>query len=136
MLTLMTLKLLCHLCVVVVVLLATVQANDPNAEVDSVKELCESCFGAESDELGIRCCNTCNAVRAAYQQREWNLLTVNGITQCTREGWKIVDGHWLQEEPDNCPDVYCNSGTFKDQVTCLCLRLLLNLFQNINLIYN
>lgn len=45
---------------------------------------CGSCMGAErrADE----CCNTCEAVRKAYESRGWLLTNLKKISQCAREG--------------------------------------------------
>ncbi|RWS13912.1 endoplasmic reticulum-Golgi intermediate compartment protein 3-like isoform X2 [Dinothrombium tinctorium] len=45
---------------------------------------CESCYGAESEKW--RCCNTCEDVRAAYNDKGWALKDLNSIVQCKREG--------------------------------------------------
>ncbi|XP_076456830.1 endoplasmic reticulum-Golgi intermediate compartment protein 3-like [Babylonia areolata] len=46
---------------------------------------CESCYGAELDDK--MCCNTCEAVRAAYRLKGWALDNPDSIEQCRREGW-------------------------------------------------
>lgn len=45
---------------------------------------CGSCMGAqtETDE----CCNTCEAVRKAYEKRGWLLMDLHAVPQCVREG--------------------------------------------------
>ncbi|KAI8776977.1 endoplasmic reticulum-Golgi intermediate compartment protein 3 [Biomphalaria glabrata] len=46
---------------------------------------CESCYGAETDEL--KCCNSCDDVREAYRKKGWALQDPDSIEQCKREGW-------------------------------------------------
>ena len=46
---------------------AVVAAQDAPAD----EAPCGSCFGAEDDSKGFRCCNTCGEVRAAYAARQW-----------------------------------------------------------------
>eukprot|EP00879_Flechtneria_rotunda_P009695 GHRR01010144.1.p1 GENE.GHRR01010144.1~~GHRR01010144.1.p1 ORF type:complete len:313 (+),score=78.67 GHRR01010144.1:280-1218(+) len=41
---------------------------------------CGSCFGAETESL--RCCNTCEQVRQAYQTKGWVLSNIGNIEQC------------------------------------------------------
>jgi len=50
-----------------------------------VEDRCESCYGAESEDL--KCCNNCEEVRAAYKTKGWAFSTGEGIIQCEREGW-------------------------------------------------
>ncbi|RWS22273.1 endoplasmic reticulum-Golgi intermediate compartment protein 3-like protein [Leptotrombidium deliense] len=45
---------------------------------------CESCYGAESDKW--RCCNNCEDVRSAYNDKGWALKDLSNIKQCQREG--------------------------------------------------
>ena len=45
---------------------------------------CGSCMGAEKDEH--QCCNTCESVRKAYEDRGWLLTDLTGVPQCIREG--------------------------------------------------
>lgn len=45
---------------------------------------CESCYGAESPRR--KCCNTCDEVREAYNERGWGLNDLDKIEQCKREG--------------------------------------------------
>lgn len=49
----------------------------------AVKEAgCGSCYGAESDE--VKCCNTCEEVKAAYQRKGWT-PDPSAIQQCVSE---------------------------------------------------
>ena len=52
---------------VLVALGAVVAAQDAPAD----EAPCGSCFGAEDDSKGFRCCNTCSEVRAAYAAKQW-----------------------------------------------------------------
>lgn len=36
------------------------------------------------------CCNTCNAVKEAYEKRGWLLTDLEGVEQCAREGVKTL----------------------------------------------
>lgn len=46
---------------------------------------CGSCFGAESPQR--KCCNSCDELRNAYQDRGWSLSTIiRNSTQCLRDG--------------------------------------------------
>jgi len=59
---------------------------------------CESCYGAESEK--IKCCNTCEDVRNAYQAKGWGLDSLANIIQCQREG--------LADYLKNMKDEQCN----------------------------
>jgi len=60
------------------------QEEQNSPEDTSIKEVitCGSCYGAETSEL--KCCNTCNDVRRAYQKRTWK-FDPKGIVQCKGE---------------------------------------------------
>lgn len=45
---------------------------------------CGSCMGAESH--ANECCNTCEAVRKAYEKKGWLLTDLSEVSQCVREG--------------------------------------------------
>ncbi len=46
--------------------------------------LCLSCYGAETDEL--KCCNTCDDLRKAYELKGWNIASVLlNATQCLND---------------------------------------------------
>ncbi len=48
------------------------------------KDYCGSCFGAESDKHP--CCNSCNELIAAYQEKQWNIGNVlRNSTQCQHD---------------------------------------------------
>ncbi|TDL22172.1 endoplasmic reticulum-derived transport vesicle ERV46 [Rickenella mellea] len=47
---------------------------------------CGSCYGGVPPVDG-GCCQTCEDVRQAYQNRGWAFNDPNAIEQCTREGW-------------------------------------------------
>lgn len=48
---------------------------------------CESCYGALPQENNRYCCNTCEAVKAAYAQKGWAFYDGENIVQCEREGY-------------------------------------------------
>lgn len=50
--------------------------------VEKVEKKCGSCYGAESVELNITCCNTCAEVRDAYMKRRWAFSNPETIEQC------------------------------------------------------
>jgi endoplasmic reticulum-Golgi intermediate compartment protein 3 len=45
---------------------------------------CGSCMGAGT--RAGQCCNTCDEVRKAYEERGWLLVDLHGVPQCVREG--------------------------------------------------
>lgn len=45
---------------------------------------CGSCMGAASHPH--QCCNTCDDVRKAYEERGWLLIDLHTVPQCVREG--------------------------------------------------
>jgi endoplasmic reticulum-Golgi intermediate compartment protein 3 len=45
---------------------------------------CGSCMGAAVQTN--QCCNTCDDVRKAYEERGWLLVDLHGVPQCVREG--------------------------------------------------
>lgn len=45
---------------------------------------CGSCMGAQLTPE--QCCNTCRAVRAAYEKRGWLLTDLSSVPHCAREG--------------------------------------------------
>lgn len=47
---------------------------------------CGSCYGAEAEDGA--CCNSCEAVRAAYRTRGWVMPEYETVEQCKREGFK------------------------------------------------
>lgn len=47
---------------------------------------CGSCYGAETSE--IKCCNTCEDVRAAYNKKGWAFPLGNIVKQCEKEQLK------------------------------------------------
>lgn len=51
-------------------------------ETGLVERACGSCYGAEASN--IKCCNTCDDVRAAYKQKNWQ-FSPYGISQCVSE---------------------------------------------------
>lgn len=54
--------------------------NSNSTDVDSQKK-CGSCYGAESKELNISCCNSCAEVRSAYALRKWS-FNPEAVEQC------------------------------------------------------
>lgn len=58
-------------------------AHKNDTEVAVVK--CGSCYGAESAELNITCCNTCADVREAYLKRRWAFPDTDTIEQCKND---------------------------------------------------
>lgn len=60
------------------------EATVPKNEDGTVKEDCQSCYGAETHPG--QCCNTCDQVREAYQRRGWSFhLNDVSIAQCATE---------------------------------------------------
>ncbi|CAN3370236.1 ER-derived vesicles protein Erv46p [Diutina catenulata] len=69
------------------------QASDLNVHVD-ISELakggqanCESCYGALPQDKNEYCCNSCDAVKAAYALKGWAFFDGKDIAQCEREGY-------------------------------------------------
>jgi endoplasmic reticulum-Golgi intermediate compartment protein 3 len=58
----------------------------PDAQDKLPKDYCGSCYGAET-EAG-QCCNTCESVRVAYQQKGWVMPEYDTVEQCKREGYQ------------------------------------------------
>lgn len=48
---------------------------------------CESCYGALPQDKNQYCCNSCQAVRAAYGEIGWAFIDGENIAQCEREGY-------------------------------------------------
>ena len=57
-------------------------ATESDGADDPEKPKCGDCFGAGADG---ECCNTCEAVRAAYRTKGWDFRP-EGIPQCEKEG--------------------------------------------------
>jgi len=70
------------------------------------KDYCGSCYGALDED---QCCNTCDAVRRAYEKRGWLLGSADSVEQCVREG--VVSFERSTEELVNNPDG-CNMRGF------------------------
>lgn len=70
-----------------------VERNPVRPAVPAVKQAelppgyCGSCYGAAPESV---CCNTCNAVKEAYEKRGWLLTDLEGVEQCAREGVKTL----------------------------------------------
>ncbi|XP_058801807.1 endoplasmic reticulum-Golgi intermediate compartment protein 3 isoform X2 [Phymastichus coffea] len=47
---------------------------------------CGDCYGAQSKELGIKCCNSCEAVKKAYAMRKWAIPDPSKFVQCKSDG--------------------------------------------------
>lgn len=59
------------------------------------KDYCGSCFGAETEQT--RCCNTCIALKKAYQSQGWSIGdVVTKSEQCLRD----LDNPFAHVEPD------------------------------------
>ena len=58
------------------------KATNATTAVEKVEKKCGSCYGAESVELNITCCNTCADVRDAYMKRRWAFNNPETIEQC------------------------------------------------------
>lgn len=54
-----------------------------NTSTTTVTEGCGSCYGAETDE--VKCCNTCEDVREAYNKKGWAFPKGDIVTQCAKE---------------------------------------------------
>ncbi|XP_015189165.1 PREDICTED: endoplasmic reticulum-Golgi intermediate compartment protein 3 [Polistes dominula] len=48
-------------------------------------ETCGDCYGAASEALNIKCCNTCEDVKEAYKLRQWALPVPSTIKQCQND---------------------------------------------------
>lgn len=48
---------------------------------------CESCYGALEQDKNQFCCNSCQAVKAAYGGKGWAFYAGQNIAQCEREGY-------------------------------------------------
>lgn len=59
-----------------------VKPSSINKTTEVVEKKCGSCYGAESKELNITCCNTCADVRDAYMKRRWAFPATDTIEQC------------------------------------------------------
>ncbi|KAL0274450.1 UNVERIFIED_CONTAM: hypothetical protein PYX00_006870 [Menopon gallinae] len=57
-----------------------IKRNTNSTDVSSQKK-CGSCYGAESKELNITCCNTCAEVRSAYALQKWS-FNPEAVEQC------------------------------------------------------
>mmetsp|Transcript_13620 Transcript_13620/g.29495 ORF Transcript_13620/g.29495 Transcript_13620/m.29495 type:complete len:401 (+) Transcript_13620:147-1349(+) len=77
-----------------------------SATMELPKDYCGSCFGALDED---QCCNTCDAVRKAYERRGWLLDSADSVEQCVREG--VVSFERSTEELMNNPDG-CNMRGF------------------------
>jgi len=78
------------------------QVAELRNEVDKLNEqrtdgYCGSCFGGEPPEGG--CCNTCDAVREAYQRKGWSFGNPSGIDQCVQEHWSE---HIQEQASEGC----------------------------------
>lgn len=57
--------------------------NEGTDKPERPDDYCGSCYGAETEG---ECCNTCDEVRAAYNEKGWQLRSVKEIEQCIYEG--------------------------------------------------
>lgn len=64
--------------------------EDPNQNPD-----CGNCYGA--GKPGTICCNSCEAVKTAYQQSGWRFMPQN-IAQCVRESYRQTLEEQFSEE--------------------------------------
>ncbi|KAJ8683549.1 hypothetical protein QAD02_019341 [Eretmocerus hayati] len=46
---------------------------------------CGDCYGAASEDLGIKCCNTCDQVKEAYRVRKWAINDPAKFVQCKND---------------------------------------------------
>lgn len=60
------------------------KSTEKTAE-NSTVETCGDCYGAASEALGIKCCNTCEEVREAYRMRKWAFPDPSTIKQCQND---------------------------------------------------
>ena len=59
--------------------------------------VCGDCYGAANALNGIRCCNTCEDLKAAYRLRHWPLEPIlRNASQCLRD----IHNPWNQVRPD------------------------------------
>ena len=63
------------------------QGNNVTA-IATMTPLCGSCYGAESAEL--KCCNSCEDVKKAYNAKGWALRDFSGIAQCGQKQAEVV----------------------------------------------
>ncbi|QPG73779.1 hypothetical protein FOA43_001093 [Brettanomyces nanus] len=69
--------------------------NKEESLVSDDSQYCGSCYGAidqsnndnEPDQSKKVCCNTCEAVKAAYANAAWKFYDGEGIDQCEKEGY-------------------------------------------------
>ncbi|XP_012262644.2 endoplasmic reticulum-Golgi intermediate compartment protein 3 isoform X2 [Athalia rosae] len=61
------------------------KATEQPAENTTVAEACGDCYGAASEAIGIKCCNTCEDVREAYRMRKWAFPDPSTIKQCQND---------------------------------------------------
>ena len=61
---------------------------------NNMDNYCGSCYGAENPLMGIKCCNTCEELKIAYNQIGWGTTDIlKNSTQCIRDihnPWTIV----------------------------------------------
>ncbi|XP_046428382.1 endoplasmic reticulum-Golgi intermediate compartment protein 3 [Neodiprion fabricii] len=68
--------------------IANTKSPEKSTEVsakNSTVEACGDCYGAASEALGIKCCNTCEEVREAYRMRKWAFPDPSTISQCKND---------------------------------------------------
>ena len=61
-----------------------VDRNGNPIPLSEVAKTCGSCYGAETEER--RCCNTCEDILSAYQQKQWSIDKFEEWAQCRSEG--------------------------------------------------
>eukprot|EP00936_MAST-01D_sp_MAST-1D-sp1_P002442 g2442.t1 len=72
--------------------------HDTKEAAEAGKKKCLSCYGAAPKG---ECCNTCDAVKAAYAKKGWKLPVLsmrNHITQCAHEGFEAS----LEQKDEGC----------------------------------
>lgn len=58
---------------------------DKQLAENSTAEQCGSCYGAESEDFDIKCCNSCEDVKEAYRIRKWAVKDLMAFEQCKND---------------------------------------------------
>eukprot|EP00808_Paulinella_micropora_P026702 g73564.t1 len=61
---------------------------------------CGSCYGAETETL--KCCNTCEDVKAAYRDKGWTVATLDTVEQCFRTSRSTAEHAKMLQRGDGC----------------------------------
>jgi len=61
-----------------------VDSNGNPIPLDAVAPQCGSCYGAETNDR--KCCNSCEEIISAYQDKGWSIVNMSSWDQCRAEG--------------------------------------------------